>query len=50
MNTGADNVRIIEKVIKDRLKIQWPQLIQVAIDGANNQGCPVTVRTLGCGT
>lgn len=49
IDTGKDNVRIIEKVIQDRLKIKWPQLIQLAVDGASNnmgpiKGCATTVR------
>ena len=60
MNTCADNVPIIVKVINDRFKIQWYQLTEIAIDSASNnagkyQGYAATaslhsVRTLGCGT
>ena len=43
--TGADNVRIIEKVINDRLKSQWSQLIQITIDGAiHPKACTVPVK------
>ena len=49
MDTGKDNVRIIEKVVVNRLKIQWHQLLQLAVDGASNnigtvKGCATTVR------
>ena len=49
IDTGNDNVRIIEKVVTKRLKIKWHQLIQLAVDGASNnvgqvKGCATTVR------
>ena len=50
IDTGDDNVAIIEKVVTHRLKIQWRQLLQLAVDGASNnmghiKGCAAQVHT-----
>ena len=48
IDTGADNVKIIEKVVKERLGIKWNQLCQLAVDVASNdignvKGCATMV-------
>ena len=51
IDTGKDNVRIIERVVQDRLKIKWHQVLQLAVDGASNnvgpvKGCATTVYSV----
>ena len=48
IDTGSDNVAIIERVVTQRLKIEWTQLLQMVVDGASNnmgsmKGCATQV-------
>ena len=48
IDSANDNVRLIEKVVNERLKIQWHQLIQLNADGAGQNlgkynGCATQV-------
>eukprot|EP01084_Bolivina_argentea_P260210 439356_1 len=49
IDTGDDIVRLIRKVVENRLKINWNQIVQLAVDGAANnmgvnKGCVTTCR------
>ncbi len=48
IDTGDDIVRLVRKVIENRLKVNWNQIVQLAVDGAANnmgvnKGCVTTV-------